>query len=272
MATAETILITGGNAGLGLEIVRALCKESIPYNIIIGSRDRAKGEEASAQLLKEIPQTCSTLRVVQIDVLSDASIEGAVDYVTMTYGKLDVLINNAGANFDRAMQAGDLSLREGWNKTWDTNVTGAQVTTSLFVPLLLKSAQPRLLFITSGTSPLVDTERMDAQYALLNALPDAGWPKPSTLNPTEAYRSSKTGLNMMMRQWYRILKKDGVKVFAVSPGFLATGLAGIGPETLKKVSIKRNCKAPRLTDEHLDRRSRALSWGEFCKRCRTRKA
>src|ERR1700710_1992395 len=99
METAETILITGGNAGLGLEIVRALCKESIPYKIIIGSRDRVKGEEASAQLLKDIPQTRSTLSVVQIDVLSDASIEGAVDYVTTTYGKLDVLINNAGANF-----------------------------------------------------------------------------------------------------------------------------------------------------------------------------
>jgi NAD(P)-dependent dehydrogenase (short-subunit alcohol dehydrogenase family) len=103
-------------------------------------------------------------------------------------------------------------------------------------------------------------------------MPDAGWPKPSKLNPTDAYRSSKTGLNMMMRQWYRILKKDGVKVFAVSPGFLATGLAGIGPETLKKVSIKRICKAPGLTDGHLDRRSRSLSWGKFRERCRARKA
>ncbi|CAL5868884.1 uncharacterized protein PFLUO_LOCUS3111 [Penicillium psychrofluorescens] len=235
METAETILITGGNAGLGLEMVRALCKESIPYNIIIGSRAREKGEEAIAKIQKEIPQTRSTLSVVQIDVASDASIEAAVEYVTKTYGKLDVLINNAGANFDGAIQAGELTLREGWNKSWDTNVTGAQVTTSLFLPLLLKAAQPRLLFITSGTSPLVDTERMDAQYAALNTSPDAGWPKPSKMNPTDAYRSSKTGLNMMMRQWYRILKNDGVKVFAVSPGFLATGLAGIGPETLKKI-------------------------------------
>jgi len=41
---------------------------------------------------------------------------------------------------------------------------------------------------------------------------------------------------MMMRQWHRILLNDGVKVWAVSPGFSATGLGGVGPEVLKKVS------------------------------------
>jgi NAD(P)-dependent dehydrogenase (short-subunit alcohol dehydrogenase family) len=56
------------------------------------------------------------------------------------------------------------------------------------------------------------------------------------MNPVTSYRSSKTGLNMLMREWAKILKNDGVKVFAISPGFLATGLAGVGAEQLKKVS------------------------------------
>ena len=56
------------------------------------------------------------------------------------------------------------------------------------------------------------------------------------MNPITSYRSAKTGLNMLMREWYRLLKNDGVKVWAISPGFLATGLGGIGAETLKKVS------------------------------------
>jgi NAD(P)-dependent dehydrogenase (short-subunit alcohol dehydrogenase family) len=47
-----------------------------------------------------------------------------------------------------------------------------------------------------------------------------------------AYRSSKVALNMMMLDWVRVLNADGVKVFAISPGFLATGLAGIGSENL----------------------------------------
>lgn len=56
--------------------------------------------------------------------------------------------------------------------------------------------------------------------------------------PLTAYRSSKTGLNMLMREWVRILRNDGVKVWCLSPGFLATGLGGAGPEALKKVRLK----------------------------------
>ena len=240
MSSAQTILITGGNAGLGLEIVRALSKETTSYNIVVGSRNLEKGNSAVAQIQSELPQTPSKLSAVQIDILSDDSIRSAVEHVSSTFGKLDVLINNAGTNVDREIQQGNYSLRDGWNLAWNTNVTGAHVTTTEFVPLLLKSAAPRLLFITSGTSPLSGTERMDAQYALINGSPAAGWPKPQVLNPTESYRSTKTGLNMMMRQWYRILKNDGVKVFAISPGFLATGLNKIGEETLKKVCLDEN--------------------------------
>jgi NAD(P)-dependent dehydrogenase (short-subunit alcohol dehydrogenase family) len=50
-----------------------------------------------------------------------------------------------------------------------------------------------------------------------------------------AYRSSKTGLNMMMLEWQRYLKEDGVKVFCISPGFLATNLGGIGADKLKEM-------------------------------------
>ena len=239
--SSETIFITGANTGLGLETVRALCNEPVPYNIIIGSRDYAKGEEAVSQLRREFPQTASSLSAVQIDVTSDDSIKNAVDQIATTHGQLDVLINNAGAVYGTSVLSGEMSLRESWNKSWDTNVTGAHVTTSMFMPLLLKSASPRLLFITSGTAPLAETERTDAHFAFTNASPDAGWPKPLDVNLADAYRSAKTGLNMMMRQWHRTLKNDRVKVFAVSPGFLATNLAGLGPEALKKVRPAYSC-------------------------------
>jgi NAD(P)-dependent dehydrogenase (short-subunit alcohol dehydrogenase family) len=52
-----------------------------------------------------------------------------------------------------------------------------------------------------------------------------------------SYRSSKTGMNMMMREWVRLLRNDGdkVKVFCVSPGFLATNWNGMTPEQMKKI-------------------------------------
>lgn len=105
------------------------------------------------------------------------------------------------------------------------------------MPLLLKSEDPRLLFVTSGTASVAETQRFDVQpFQRINASPEAGWPKPPMVNPIAAYRSSKTGLNMMMRDWDRTLKNDGVKVWCISPGFLATGLGGVGLEQLKKVS------------------------------------
>jgi NAD(P)-dependent dehydrogenase (short-subunit alcohol dehydrogenase family) len=120
-------------------------------------------------------------------------------------------------------------MREMWNKSWDVNVTGTNVLTHTLIPLLLKSSDPRLLFITSGTSTLGESEDLALK---VNESPAEGWPKQGFAVP--AYRSSKTGLNMMMREWYRMLKEDGVKVWGVSPGFLATGL-GPGQEFTKKM-------------------------------------
>jgi len=237
MTSKDVILITGANTGLGLEVVRALCKSSNAFEIIVGSRSAEKGEVAVATVKKELPDTASTLSVVQIDVESDESIEKAVETVSSKHNKVDVLINNAGQNFDHDMQKGKYGLREGFNKSWDVNVSGAHVMTTLFMPLLFKASDPRLMFVTSGTSSLIETERFDGpMYSRLNGAPEKGWPKEKVMNPVTSYRSTKTGLNMLTREWARILRNDGVKVWAISPGFLATGLAGVGPEVLKKVS------------------------------------
>jgi NAD(P)-dependent dehydrogenase (short-subunit alcohol dehydrogenase family) len=122
-----------------------------------------------------------------------------------------------------------MTTREMWAKSWHVNVTSTHVVTQSFVPLLLKSKAPRLLFITSGTSTL--TNHGDTSLAV-NQAPKAGWPKQG-FNVT-AYRSAKVGLNMTMCEWRRLLENDGVRVWCVSPGFLATGL-GVGEEKMKEM-------------------------------------
>jgi len=239
MSTNTVVLITGGNTGIGFETVRALCKEPTAYDILIGTRSLEKGEAAIASLKNELPHTASTVIAVQIDIESDDSIKKAFDHVSSKYGKLDVLVNNAGASFDRSIQQGGLTIREAFNKSWDVNVAGTQVMTVTFVPLLLKSSDPRLMFLTSGTSTLAGTEDMSTPtLQRINQSPPAGWPKDAIANQLTSYRSSKTGLNMLMREWYRDLKNDGVKVWCISPGFLATGLGGVGPERLKMVCLE----------------------------------
>ncbi len=238
-SSKPVVLITGANTGLGLAVVRALCHSSSAYQVLIGCRDVQKGEEAITTIQNEVPDSTSTLAVVQVDIASDESIQKAADQVSSQYGRLDALVNNAGANFDAELQAGKMSHREVWNKTWDVNVSGAQVMTELFMPLLLKSNDPRLIFITSGTACLTETEVSDnPMLERINAAPAAGWPKDPKISRHPAYRSCKSGLNMMMREWCRVLRNDGVKVWAVSPGFLATGLGGMGADVMKKLGAK----------------------------------
>jgi NAD(P)-dependent dehydrogenase (short-subunit alcohol dehydrogenase family) len=137
--------------------------------------------------------------------------------------------NIAGAQFDQLVKQGKLSERDAWNQSWNVNTTGTQVMTSTFIPLLLQASDPRLLFITSATSTLAGSENQDL---VVNKYPPKGWPKTGFGVP--AYRSAKTGMNMLMREWHKTLHEDGVKVFALSPGFLATGLGG-NPEMTKKM-------------------------------------
>lgn len=113
---------------------------------------------------------------------------------------------------DPKIAKGEMTLREAYNKTYDINVSGTQVLTHTILPLLLKSTDPRLIFITSGLSSL---ENMS----------NPSGPKPRVQSP-DGYRASKVALNLVMLSWHARLREDGVKVWCVSPGFLATGLGG----------------------------------------------
>lgn len=115
------------------------------------------------------------------------------------------------------------------------NVAGTQVLTWTFLPLLLKSTEPRLIFVAG----LANITRASQNYFPTPPQP-AGWPKKIDFE-TIGYRCSKMALNMMMVDWNHKLKADGVKVFCVGPGMLATDLGnmrgkaiemGAGPPSL----------------------------------------
>lgn len=232
MAEPRIVLITGATAGLGLEIVKALAGSSHPYKIIVAGRSPDKVAAAIDIAEKLHPSSSSKLSALTLDIESDESISKAAAEVEKSYGRLDVLINNAGAQADTARSQGliDITEREAFAKNWDVNVTGAHLLTAALAPYLAKSTKGYLLFMVSGTGSLTESEHDEESF--FNKPAPAGFPKPPSLT---SYRAAKTGLNMVMRDWARLLKNDGILVWGISPGFLATGLGISDPERLRKM-------------------------------------
>lgn len=246
-----TIFITGSSSGLGLETIKALLRSNdTHYHIFMGSRSVAKAEEAIKSLLSKFPSSKSTIEPIEIDITDDESIKKAVEDVSSKSNHIDVLVNNAGehcyqqeerietdlrwfqgAQFDHQYSAGKMGMRDMWNANYNTNVSSSHIVTEAFMPLLITSSSPRLIFISSGTGSLDEASRGLPVQA---GKPPAGWPKPPAFTFT-SYRATKAAVNMVMLEWKRILGNDAVKVFAVDPGFLATNLGGNTPEKLKSM-------------------------------------
>ncbi|KAF2014439.1 NAD(P)-binding protein [Aaosphaeria arxii CBS 175.79] len=226
------VVVTGANTGLGYAIVKGLLESSKTYHIYLGSRSAQKGDEAVKKVCGEVPESKSTVELLEIDVSSDESVTKAADIVEKAHGRLDTLVNNAGVGFDSLFTTGQMSLRDSFNKTFDINVASANVVTYTFAPLLIKSSDARLIFLAGIGQITIAAEN----YFPTPPLP-AGWPKEVGFE-TIAYRSSKVAMNLVMLDWNHKLKEDGVKVWSINPGFCATGLVDGNAETMSAMGAQ----------------------------------
>jgi NAD(P)-dependent dehydrogenase (short-subunit alcohol dehydrogenase family) len=206
MASADStiVLITGANQGLGFGMARKLATDYPGYHILLGSRDPSKGVAAASELKEQ----GLSVELITIDVGDDKSIDAAAEDVTAKYGRLDVLINNAGISVEMKLKD-TKSQREIWQMTLDTNTTGHFIVTEAFVPLLKKSTLPRIVFTSSSLGSL--TERLDPndQFSSVSV---------------PAYRASKAALNMVACHYAALYGSEGWKVNTYDPGYCATNL------------------------------------------------
>jgi NAD(P)-dependent dehydrogenase (short-subunit alcohol dehydrogenase family) len=146
---------------------------------------------------------------------------------------------HTGINLDVEMAKGTISPREGWNRAYNTNVTSTQIFTNALMPLLFAASsspiQTRILFVSSEVGS--HTWHKTASEAPINKPLAAGWPKAPNFSIT-AYRSSKTAVGMMYREWCRVLANDHIKCHLVCPGLVATNLGGSTPEQLRQMGAK----------------------------------
>ncbi len=201
MADSKIALITGANKGIGKEIARQLGAQGM--TVLVGARDTQRGAEAAA----ELTQAGITASAISLDVTDQGSIDAAAGKIEADYGRLDVLVNNAGIALDSGPASG-LDL-EDLRRTYETNVFGVFAVTQAMLPLLRKSEAGRIVNLSSGLGSL--TQNSDAHWEFAGVKP-------------LAYNSSKAALNMLTIILAAELKDTGIKVNAADPGYTATDL------------------------------------------------
>jgi NAD(P)-dependent dehydrogenase (short-subunit alcohol dehydrogenase family) len=198
-------LITGANKGLGHEAARRLIAAG--HDVWAAARDAGRGRAAAEEL---------GARFVQLDVTDEASVEAAAAHVAAEFGRLDVLINNAGIVGRRTTvpetTAADVAA------VFETNVLGIVRVTAAFLPLLERSDNPVVVNVSSGMGSFgvtTDPERLESTIAGL------------------AYPASKAAVTMLTTQYAKVLAH--VRVNAVDPGYTATDFNGhSGPQTVQE--------------------------------------
>ncbi len=204
--TTKVALVTGANKGIGYEIARGLAARGT--TVLLGARDERRRAAAVERLAGEGGEVLG----VELDVTDAGTIDRAAAFVEERFGRLDILVNNAGITGDQAQQAGVGGLAE-VRRVFDVNVFGVMAVTDAMLPLLLRSTGARIVNVSSSVGSLADMTAPDG-----GALAEM----PAMLG----YPVSKAALNAVTAQYAKHVRKDGILVNSVCPGYTATDLNG----------------------------------------------
>lgn len=203
-------LVTGANQGVGYQIAKALAANG--YTVFVGSRNLNNGEKAAAEIGENA-------QAIELDVTLQSTIAAAAERIEKEYGRLDLLVNNAGiSNAGKPGRTLEEMMKDGYATTasldevrtvWETNVFGVIAVTQEMLPLLRKSDAARIVNVSSGLGSL--TWIADP----------ATWAREHF---GIVYAASKTALNAITLAFAIELEKENIKVNATSPGFTATAL------------------------------------------------
>jgi NAD(P)-dependent dehydrogenase (short-subunit alcohol dehydrogenase family) len=186
-------LVSGGNRGIGLEVCRKLADRGLA--VILGSRNEESGKKVAQNLSGSVVAR-------QLDVADEDSVDRLASFVEEEFGRLDVLVNNAGISNDHGQRGMDADLRR-VREALEANLFGAWRLCKVAVPLMQRGGYGRIVNVSSG----------------MGALEDMGGGSPG-------YRISKTALNALTRILASELRGSGILVNSVCPGWVQTDMGG----------------------------------------------
>jgi NAD(P)-dependent dehydrogenase (short-subunit alcohol dehydrogenase family) len=199
----KTVLITGANRGLGLELTKQL--NQLGYFVWMGVRN-----EGAAKFAQTALSDPAQSAIVSLNMQDSQTFTAVYDTILKAHGHLDILINNAGVMLeDDLMKNSAASITEQQLKdTFDVNFFGPVLLTNVLLPLLLKSKTPRIVNVSTN----MGSQQMQAMIPEL--------PK------TFAYNASKAALNTYTIHLSSLLQDTPVKVNSVHPGWVRTDMGG----------------------------------------------
>ncbi|HTZ92784.1 MAG TPA: SDR family oxidoreductase [Streptosporangiaceae bacterium] len=201
MSEQTIALVTGANKGIGYEIAVGL--GSLGWSVGVGARDTERREAAVAKLRAAGADAFG----VPLDVTDDTSVAAAAELLDDRAGRLDVLVNNAGVTGGMPQQPTNVDLAA-VRTAVETNVIGVIRVTNAMLPLLRRSASPRIVNMSSSVGSLTRQTTPGAETGPISV----------------AYAPSKTFLNAVTVQYAKELRDTGILINAGCPGYTATDL------------------------------------------------
>jgi 2-dehydro-3-deoxy-D-gluconate 5-dehydrogenase len=208
--TGRVAVVTGGNGGIGLGMARGMAAAGAA--IVVAGRNRDK----SARAVAELEALGASAVAMDVDVTDEGSVDALIRDAAGRWGRLDVLVNNAGINIRKAPQ--DLSLAE-WRQVIDTNLTSAFLASRAAYPIMKGQGGGKIVSMMSI---------FGAAYA-------------------PAYSASKGGMVQLTKAMATAWARDNIQVNAVLPGWIESELTvnarrqvpGLHDSVLARTPVKR---------------------------------
>lgn len=195
MDSAPVVFISGANRGLGFEFAHQLVDRN--WQVIAGYRS----PDRSRELLTEADNH-DCLHAFPIDTDNQRQLRKLYRYIRDTFGRLDLLINNAGINPGDGLPLDEAAIDQ-LRYAYDVNVLGPLLTSRFLHPLLVESENPKIVNIGSRAGLIASAKGDNAPY-----------------------RISKAALNMLTRIQAKAYESDGIVVTVITPGWVRTDMGG----------------------------------------------
>lgn len=183
----KTVIVTGGSRGIGKAIAEKFAKEN--YNVILNYN---KSEFAAIDIAKKY----KNVEIFKANVSNPKDVEAMINFAITKFGKIDVLINNAGISSTSLLQ--DLSLEE-WNNLFNVNVTGTFLTTKNVLPYMISKKEGKIINISSI-------------WGMVGASMEV------------AYSASKAAIIGFTKALAKEVGPSGITVNAIAPGIVMTDM------------------------------------------------